>query len=356
MALVPAKCTQCGANITVDNSLEAAVCEHCGTPFIVEKAVNNYITFINAKSLTIDVGDSADNLAQSALAFINSDDYDSAEPFVKKLESLYISDWRSYYYNMLLITHNFNSQYYEKEYGDDFFSLDKLFNKAHTLAGTEDKKQIYDKYEKFKNDILQIIADREAAEKKRQLDLKEERKQLQLIRHKKIKKILKVLIIAILSLLVVLTAIYYLLKDKIQYNKAFNEESFCIVPALEMYYEISDYAPAKERIELLTPILEYSGDYSDSKGLERVRVFPAYKDGKILYSVAVLDSSIMHFTYGRSDIVYLNNSTKLYGMGNSSRSYATFVLDENKNIQVQYFIVTDWGTDSSLKRTLTKDE
>ena len=78
--------------------------------------------------------------------------------------------------------------------------------------------------------------------------------------------IIKVLIIAILSLLVVLTAIYFLLKDKIQYNKAFNEESFCIVPALEMYYEISDYAPAKERIELLTPILEYSGDYSDSKG------------------------------------------------------------------------------------------
>ena len=41
--LTPAICTQCGANIEVDASHEAGVCKFCGTAFITEKAINNYI-------------------------------------------------------------------------------------------------------------------------------------------------------------------------------------------------------------------------------------------------------------------------------------------------------------------------
>lgn len=40
--LVPAKCTNCGGELTVDPTQEAAVCQFCGTPFIVSKAVHNY--------------------------------------------------------------------------------------------------------------------------------------------------------------------------------------------------------------------------------------------------------------------------------------------------------------------------
>lgn len=42
MGLIAAKCTECGANITVDESKEAGVCEFCGTAFSTEKAINNY--------------------------------------------------------------------------------------------------------------------------------------------------------------------------------------------------------------------------------------------------------------------------------------------------------------------------
>ena len=42
MPLVPAKCTQCGATLTLDPTQDAAVCPFCGTPFVVEKAINNY--------------------------------------------------------------------------------------------------------------------------------------------------------------------------------------------------------------------------------------------------------------------------------------------------------------------------
>ena len=40
--LVAAVCTQCGAQLEVDPNAEAAVCKFCNTPFIVEKAINNY--------------------------------------------------------------------------------------------------------------------------------------------------------------------------------------------------------------------------------------------------------------------------------------------------------------------------
>ena len=38
MPLVAAKCTQCGANIEVDETKEAGICQYCGTAFITEKA------------------------------------------------------------------------------------------------------------------------------------------------------------------------------------------------------------------------------------------------------------------------------------------------------------------------------
>lgn len=42
MGLISAKCTQCGAALSVDESQEAAICEYCQMPFIVEKAIRQY--------------------------------------------------------------------------------------------------------------------------------------------------------------------------------------------------------------------------------------------------------------------------------------------------------------------------
>lgn len=46
MSFVAAKCTQCGANIKVDDTKDAGICEFCGTAYVTEKAINNYNTFI----------------------------------------------------------------------------------------------------------------------------------------------------------------------------------------------------------------------------------------------------------------------------------------------------------------------
>lgn len=48
MALVNAKCTNCGGALQVDDDKEAAICPFCDSAFIVEKAVQNF-NIINNK-------------------------------------------------------------------------------------------------------------------------------------------------------------------------------------------------------------------------------------------------------------------------------------------------------------------
>ena len=62
MPLISAKCTNCGANLEVDNAKEAAICPYCGSAYVVEKAVNYYNTTNNITANVVNVygGNSAD--------------------------------------------------------------------------------------------------------------------------------------------------------------------------------------------------------------------------------------------------------------------------------------------------------
>lgn len=62
MPLVQAKCTNCGANLEINNTLDAAVCPYCNAAFIVGKAINNYNTtnHINAGVVNVYGGNSVD--------------------------------------------------------------------------------------------------------------------------------------------------------------------------------------------------------------------------------------------------------------------------------------------------------
>jgi hypothetical protein len=62
MPLVSAKCTSCGANLEVDNAKDAAICPYCNTPYVVEKAINNYCISNNITADTVNIygGNSVD--------------------------------------------------------------------------------------------------------------------------------------------------------------------------------------------------------------------------------------------------------------------------------------------------------
>lgn len=47
MGLIAAKCSQCGADIEIDDSQEYGYCSHCGTKFITEKIIHNTYNIVN---------------------------------------------------------------------------------------------------------------------------------------------------------------------------------------------------------------------------------------------------------------------------------------------------------------------
>ena len=55
MPLVECKCTNCGAVLKVDKDKDAAICEFCQTPFIVQKAINNYNTINNISDSVVNI-------------------------------------------------------------------------------------------------------------------------------------------------------------------------------------------------------------------------------------------------------------------------------------------------------------
>ena len=59
MKLVEGKCPNCGAILKVDPSKDAAFCEYCGTPYVVEKAIKNY--HIGDVNTTINIDNHQEN-------------------------------------------------------------------------------------------------------------------------------------------------------------------------------------------------------------------------------------------------------------------------------------------------------
>lgn len=61
MALVPGICTQCGATLSADNSKDCMICPYCGTPFIVEKAINNFHNTYNISNSIVNIYGTKEN-------------------------------------------------------------------------------------------------------------------------------------------------------------------------------------------------------------------------------------------------------------------------------------------------------
>lgn len=92
MPLSNAKCTNCGANIRVDSREDAAICEFCGSAFVVEKAINNYSINNNNKihANVVNIYEAKEptkhkNLYQAARRARESNDFETAVKFYEKI-------------------------------------------------------------------------------------------------------------------------------------------------------------------------------------------------------------------------------------------------------------------------------
>lgn len=72
MPIVAAKCTQCGQNLQLDSDSKKAQCPYCKTSFVVQDAINHYITnnYIHGEHVHVHDEKSVENRLKSAETFL----------------------------------------------------------------------------------------------------------------------------------------------------------------------------------------------------------------------------------------------------------------------------------------------
>lgn len=95
--LVPAKCTNCGGQLTVNENQKSAICPFCNSSFIVEQAINNYNVQINGNmsigNATINInGVSTANLVARANAFESQNNFDAALEYFDRVLDIDINN------------------------------------------------------------------------------------------------------------------------------------------------------------------------------------------------------------------------------------------------------------------------
>ncbi len=95
--LVPAKCTNCGGQLTVDENQKSAICPFCNTSFIVEQAINNYNVQINGNmsigNATINInGLNTANLVARANAFESQNNWEKATEYYNRVLDIDINN------------------------------------------------------------------------------------------------------------------------------------------------------------------------------------------------------------------------------------------------------------------------
>ena len=108
MPLVEAICTSCGGTLRVDNSKEAAVCPYCKKAYIVQDAINNYVTHtvvnnvtnienLHADNVILSDDRAVDSRVKAGDTFIRLGDYASANRVFSILSEECPYDYRGWW-------------------------------------------------------------------------------------------------------------------------------------------------------------------------------------------------------------------------------------------------------------------
>lgn len=102
MAFVAAKCTQCGAEIEVDNARETGFCQYCGTKYVTEKVINNHYTVNvnNFEGANVTIANTVDlkKCYESARRFIRDCNWGEAHRYYAMILEEDPSSWEAYFY------------------------------------------------------------------------------------------------------------------------------------------------------------------------------------------------------------------------------------------------------------------
>lgn len=164
MPLVPAICTQCGARLEVDPNCEAAICKYCNTPFITEKAINNYNTtyvtnigHLHADVVHINDDSSRDSRVKSGETFLKFNDYTSAEEVFSKLTKECPYDYRGWWGLVRVYSRKFTDFSIGRP---ELSKMKSMYDKACTVATPQEKSAMDAEYKPYSAQLDQRLSER----------------------------------------------------------------------------------------------------------------------------------------------------------------------------------------------------
>lgn len=164
MPLVPAICTQCGARLEVDPNCEAAICKYCNTPFITEKAINNYNTtyvtnigHLHADVVHINDDSSRDSKVKSGETFLKFNDYTSAEEVFSKLTKECPYDYRGWWGLVRVYSRKFTDFSIGRP---ELSKMKSMYDKACTVATPQEKSAMDAEYKPYSAQLDRRLSER----------------------------------------------------------------------------------------------------------------------------------------------------------------------------------------------------
>lgn len=164
MPLVPAICTQCGARLEVDPNCEAAICKYCNTPFITEKAINNYNTtyvtnigHLHADVVHINDDSSRDSRVKSGETFLKFNDYTSAEETFSKLTKECPYDYRGWWGLVRVYSRKFTDFSIGRP---ELSKMKSMYDKACTVATPQEKSAMDAEYKPYSAQLDRRLSER----------------------------------------------------------------------------------------------------------------------------------------------------------------------------------------------------
>ncbi len=164
MSLIPAKCTQCGSNLNVDPSQEAAVCPVCNTPFITQNAINNYNTTnvtnignLHADNVNLNTADSLENKIKAAETFYTMKEYKKAYNIFNQLTAEHPYDARVWWGVLKSNTEDFTVY----DFTIQALNIMKgMFEKFTLVSAGKDISQETAVFDKYYKKHLEVLSDK----------------------------------------------------------------------------------------------------------------------------------------------------------------------------------------------------
>ncbi len=152
MPIVQAKCIACNGNLEVDSQKEAAVCPFCGTPYIVEKAINHFhaastkIESFHADVVNISAESQLETLVKSGETFIMLNKFSDARRVFDEITRKYPQDYRGWWGLIKVDTENLTRVKCSEEELEKYKSF---LNNIYTVSSQNIHDEINAEYNKF---------------------------------------------------------------------------------------------------------------------------------------------------------------------------------------------------------------